>query len=77
MCNLQKVEDEIHVLLQCPLYDDLRDNLVKNIPNTGMSLIDQYILLLSKTEIQAPLGKCIFRIMERREIFKNIFTNLS
>ena len=75
MCNQNVIEDEIHVLLQCPLYDDIRSNLT-NIHNTGMSLLDQFISILSCSEQQALLGKCIFRIMERRDIFKDVFSNL-
>lgn len=76
MCNHQSIENEIHVLLQCPLYDDLRANIIRNLPNTEMSVFEKFTMLLSNQELQAPLGKCVFRIMERRDIFKNVFTNL-
>ena len=64
------VEDEIHILLKCPLYDDVRSNLLSDIHDTGMSLQKQFIQILSCPEQQAALAKCIFRIVERRNIFK-------
>ena len=65
LCNTN-VEDEVHLLLQCPAYDDLRENIVLYISDVRLSLKDQFCSLLSNTEIQAALGKCVFRIMERR-----------
>ena len=76
MCNDNIIEDEIHVLTQCPLYDDIRANLIKCFTDTGMSLMDQFLYLLSCSEQQAALAKCIYRSMKRRDIFKNVFINL-
>ena len=69
-------ENEVHILLQCPLYDDLRYNLMQHINDTDMSQMEQFNTLLSNPELQALLGKVTFKIMERRDIFKNVFSNL-
>ncbi len=28
MCNINQIESEIHVVLSCPLYNDIRDTLL-------------------------------------------------
>ena len=55
MCFQNVVEDEIHILLKCPLYDDVRSNLLSDIHDTGMSLQKQFIQILSCPEQQALL----------------------
>ena len=67
-CNMNCIEDERHLLLECPLYDDLRSPLEQFIPDINASIHDQYCSLLSNPDIQALLAKCIFSIMKRRSI---------
>ena len=72
MCTDEKIEDEIHFLLECPLYDDLRSNLLLYLCNDFVendNLKDQYCCLLSNPNIQAELGKCVFKMIERRKLF--------
>ncbi len=71
MCTENKVENEIHLLLECPLYDDIREDLLEKLSeeDCNLPLKDQYCLLLSKNDIQADLGKCIFKMMKRRKLF--------
>ena len=51
MCRENMVEDEINLLLKCPLYDDLQEKKLlhfnENVHN--LSLKDQYCLLPSNT----------------------------
>ena len=74
ICKLceQSVENEIHLMLECPLYGDLRENILLHVNSAGMTLNDQFSTLLSNTEVQAKLGKCGFRIMERGRCFLNL-----
>ena len=69
-CHMNSVEDEIHLLLECPLYDDIRFTVTRYVQDNTTSLKDQYICLLSNPNIQAELGKCIFSIMKRRALFQ-------
>ena len=70
MCTLNTVENEIHLLLECPLYDDIRDDILHNfIDKDIVNITDQYCLLLSNPNIQAKLGKCIYAMMRRRRLF--------
>ena len=67
LCTLchNGVEDETHILLQCPIYDDLRQRLLIHIDADSL-IKDQYCSLMTNNEIQAELGKVVFNIMERR-----------
>ena len=69
-CNMNCVEDEVHLLLACPLYDDLRSMVTQYIQDSSCSLKDQYCFLLSNPNIQAELGKCVFNIMTRRTLYE-------
>ncbi len=69
LCNQGCIEDEVHLLLQCPLYDDIRSIITKHVTDTTMSFKDQFCSLLSNPDIQADLGKCVFRMMNRRQLF--------
>lgn len=69
-CDMNTIEDEVHLLLECPLYDDIRSGIIQHI-DTTVSPKDQFCSLMSSPDIQAVLGKCIFNIMKRREIFSN------
>ena len=51
-------------MLVSPLCDDLRENTLQLVTKVGMPLNDQFSTLLSNSEIQAELGKCVFRVME-------------
>lgn len=73
LCNNENIENEVHVLLECPLYDDIRHPLLEYLHDTDLTVLQKYYLILSKPELQALIGKCIFRIMERRDIFRNVF----
>ena len=72
LCPLckQGVEDEVHILLQCPVYDDLREDfsiLIPGITQSGVDVFDQFISIMSNDDIQADVGNFIFKVMKRRE----------
>ena len=66
---MQCIEDEVHFLLGCSLYDDLRYNILKYVKDMTMSLKDQYCDLLSNPDIRAELGKYVFNSMKRRSLY--------
>ena len=77
LCQVcHEIEDEIHFLLQCPLYSTERQKLIKNvcqiIPNfENTSLLDQFITLLrcKNGRVLSLLGKFIFTSFEIRSRF--------
>ena len=70
LCN-NDIEDEVHLLLQCPIYDDLRQNVI-GLLNPDLCFKDQFCSLMTNTNIQAVLGKLVFSIMQRRSGLVNI-----
>ncbi len=39
MCCQNVIEDEIHILLQCPLYDDVHSNLLQNVTQGELGFV--------------------------------------
>ena len=72
----QTVEDEIHVLIQCPLYDDLRsvhfDHCNLHIENVNiLEDIDKLSAILTNKIILRESAKVCNNILARRYIFLN------
>lgn len=73
-CNLNKVEDELHFLIECPNNEFNRNEFLKSceehIPNTFFNLTDRnkFIWLMSNEtkEIVVPLAKLIFQCFQNR-----------
>ena len=68
-CNL--VEDEIHVLLHCSMYDDIRDTLFADICNIKRDFCDltvdsQFILIMSDPLCFKFVSKAMYCILNRR-----------
>ena len=68
-CNL--VEDEIHVLLHCSMYDDIRDTLFADICNIKRDFCDltvdsQFILIMSDPQYFKFVSKAMYCILNRR-----------
>ena len=68
-CNL--VEDEIHVLLHCSMYDDIRDTLFADICNIKRDFCDltvdsQFILIMSDPLYFKFVSKAMYCILNRR-----------
>ena len=68
-CNL--VEDEIHVLLHCSMYDDIRDTLFTVICNTKINFRDlpvdsQFILIMSDPLHFKFVSNPMYCILNRR-----------
>ena len=70
-CN--EVEDESHVLMYCPLYDDIRDQLTLSINDINLSLQDssvqdQFIQLMSNPIYYRVVSKAICYILNKRRL---------
>ena len=70
-CN--EIEDESHVLMYCPLYDDIRDQLTLSINDINPSLQDssvqdQFIQLMSNPIYYRVVSKAICYILNKRRL---------
>ena len=68
-CN--EVEDESHVLMYCPLFDDIRDQLTLYINDINpslqdLSVQDQFIQLMSNAIYYRVVSKAICYILNKR-----------
>ena len=68
-CNL--VEDEIHVLLHCSMYDDIRDTLFADICNIKRDFCDltvdsQFIRIMSDPLYFKFVSKAMYCVLNRR-----------
>ena len=73
ICHDQ-IEDEKHVLLDCPLYTDLRERLFKEVKRSNVHFIilsddDKFIYLFKSTECYDTVDKTCFNILSRRNSF--------
>jgi ssDNA-specific exonuclease RecJ len=73
ICHDQ-IEDEKHVLLDCPLYADLRERLFNEVKRSNVHFIilsddDKFIYLFKSTECYDMVAKTCFNILSRRNSF--------
>ena len=66
------VENEIHFLLECPFYDDLRRKLFKkaNLCNSdfdALNFTDKFIFLMNNINIQPLVANTLFDMWQRRK----------
>ena len=69
--NCNEVENESHVLMYCPLYDAIRDQLTLSINDINPSLQDssvqdQFIQLMSNPIYCRVVSKAIYYILNKR-----------
>ena len=70
-CN--KVENEIHFITECSLYNDLRDNYIANLINVCDSQEQKFIFLF--TSKKDELLKCLAKYIEQAFEVRKEFTN--
>ena len=68
-CN--EVEDELHVLMHCPLYDDIRNELTLSVNNINpsyqeLSMQEKFIQLVSNPLFYRVVSKAICYILNKR-----------
>ncbi len=73
LCHLNAIESEVHFLIDCPLYDDLRTILVTTFKNNDPSFdnspsIIKYITLMTSKH-QHQLSNMVFNMCLRRKLF--------
>ena len=73
-CSSNVIETEMHVLLECSLYDDLRNTVLKkaNLSNalfSSMNMEDRFIYILSSKEMIRVTAKACFNILQRRMFY--------
>ena len=69
-----KIEDEKHVILQCPLYADLRNDLYIEASNCNtdfniLSDSEKFVYLFQNNDCYAKVAKTCFNILSRRNTF--------
>ena len=75
-CN-DSVEDEVHFLVNCDIYSDLRYNLfihAMNIDNSFIlkSDIEKFLFLIDNSELQYELSSLIFNMIRRRRALLSV-----
>ena len=73
-CALNSVEDEIHFLMVCPLYTDIRYELFLKASETilnfnMMNMTDKFISLMNCGQIQSSLAHTLHKFCIRRKRF--------
>ena len=69
LCNLNKIEDEFHFVMECPFYSDIRNNHLPKLLNTNMSLETFYTCFMDKKHFKiSNLSSYIFYAFEHREM---------
>lgn len=67
------VEDELHVLIKCPIYFDLRNDLFKRACHLvndfkEQSELDQFIFMLSEPNLVRHVARTLNDILQKRQI---------
>ena len=65
------IEDEVHVLSQCPLYEDLRENLSDSTRITLLTDLPR-ALALNDELMTREIGKFLIKVNERRFLSSRI-----
>ena len=67
LCNLNKIEDTFHFVMECPFYSDIRNTHLPTLLNTNMSLETFYNLFHGQKELISNLSRYIFYAFEHRD----------
>ena len=73
-CDNHQVEDEMHFLLICPMYNDLRYELIHQMNVLDASFINyhplcQLCIILNTDSVQYTLGKYLFLVYQKRKLY--------
>ena len=73
-CTEGNVEDEMHFLLHCEFYSDIRRQLLlkANLINTdfnAFSTKDKFIFIMNNINIQHTLASTLYQMLRRRKVF--------
>jgi hypothetical protein len=67
LCNLNEIEDEFHLVLKCPVYNDLRKRFIRNV-YTNRPSVFKFISMLQTNDMHVlhNLGKFFNSALERK-----------
>ena len=73
MCDLNEVEDECHVIVRCPLYQDHREELFRcagdvNLHFNELSDVDKTSLILSDCNLVKNVARSLNHMLTRRKL---------
>ena len=73
-CTSNQIESEIHVLLECDLYSDLRYELEQHLQNTiadfkTLPLFLRFLNVMTNNSCQYYLAKFLFLMFKRRKLY--------
>ena len=68
------VGDEIHLLLECPLYNEIRSELIQyaqiaNVNFNSLKELDKFVFLFNSPDMIHSCAKACFLILQRRFFF--------
>jgi hypothetical protein len=74
LCDANNVEDELHVLISCNFYSDIRDDLFEHCMDVDynfkfMSEVDQLCFILSNKQMVSKSARVCHQILQRRYTF--------
>ena len=69
----ESVEDEIHALLDCPLYNEVRSELIQyvqiaNVNSNSLTKLDKFVFLFNNPNMIRSFAKVCFLILQRRTL---------
>ena len=69
----ESVEDEIHALLECPLYNEVRSELIQcaqiaNVNSNSLTKLDKFVFLFNNPNMIRSCAKVCFLILQRRTL---------
>ncbi len=75
-CTSGGIEDEIHVLLKCELYSDLRYELLKHMHSVNIDFkelhsLTKFLNIMTEDSCQYLLGRFLCTMMKRRRLHDN------
>ena len=67
LCNLNKIEDKFHFVMECPFYRDIKITICQHYLITNMSLETINNLFHGQKELISNLSRYIFYAFEHRD----------
>ena len=77
LCNINTVEDETHVLVNCPVYHDIRaENIHRTILTSNLCDLDKAVKILKSADIKT-VAKFIHQLFKTRDIMLDSLASLN
>ena len=74
MCASRAIEDEIHFVVQCTAYTEMRKRLLKNVADTKGTDLQKFVEIMttSDEDVLLMLGKFLLECCHKRKTSQNI-----